>query len=76
MLLSYTDIFADNRDRTMIRAEMTTEHPASSYGQPVLVLEDGGALDLASWVFNDYQIEEATEDEVLALQDYLSKLSL
>jgi hypothetical protein len=74
MLLSYTDIFSESRDRTTVKAEMTTEHPASSYGQPVLVLEDGGALDLSSWIFGDYRIEEATKEEEQAVESYLSRI--
>jgi len=63
MILSYcNDILGDGR-RDRVRAEVTTNHPASSYGQPVIVLEDGGALDLASWVLCQYKVEDATEEE-------------
>ncbi len=35
----------------VVRATLTTEHPASSYGQPVPVAEDGGAFD--AWMIAD-----------------------
>lgn len=63
MILSYKDIFNPDAKRTRIKAEITTEHPASSYGQPVIVLPDGGALDLMSWVAMNYQVEKATKKE-------------
>lgn len=47
------------------RATLTTEHPASSYGQPVPVAEDGGAFD--AWMIADVRPvpelrERPTED--------------
>jgi hypothetical protein len=33
----------------VLPATLTTEHSASSYGQPVIVLEDGQAVD--SWQY-------------------------
>ena len=46
------------------RAKITTDHPASSYGQPVIVLEDGGAIDWISWVGLGYQVVKATQKEL------------
>ena len=63
MRLSYKDLFDQEAGRTQVEAEITTQHPASSYGQPVIVLEDGGALDLMSWVCMDYHVESATPKE-------------
>jgi hypothetical protein len=63
MILSYQDIFEEGSERQEIEAELTTEHPASSYGIPVIALPDGGALDLMSWVALDYRVVEATEAE-------------
>jgi hypothetical protein len=68
MLLSYQDFFDEEAGRTEVEAELTTEHSASSYGQPVIVLEDGGSLDLVSWVSMDYRVEEADNEERAALQ--------
>lgn len=42
MILSYHNLGEENRHR--MKAKITTEHSASSYGQPVIVLEDGGGL--------------------------------
>lgn len=67
MILKYTDIFRDNKVHR-IRARVTTDHSASSYGQPVIVLDDGGALDLASWVGLGYEVEKATKKELSALR--------
>ena len=64
MTLSYVvDPFGESDEREMVEAHLTTDHSASSYGQPVVVLPDGGALDLMSWVGCGYQIEEATDEE-------------
>lgn len=68
MILSYKDIFEPKAKRTRIKAEISTEHSASSYGKPVIVLPDGGALDLMSWVAMDYRVEKATKEEKLGLQ--------
>ncbi len=66
MILSYQGLF--NKKRTRVKATITTQHSASSYGRPVIVLEDGGALDLMSWVGCNYQVEMATKKERVALQ--------
>ena len=67
MLLSFRDLLSESKRRTRITAEVTTEHPASHYGQPVIVLPDGGALDLFSWVAMDYKLVRATKAEREAL---------
>ena len=67
MTLEYTDIFEDGKVHK-VKAKITSEHSASSYGQPVIVLEDGGALDLTSWVGLGYCVVEATEEEREALR--------
>jgi hypothetical protein len=68
MILSYQDIFEENAKRTRIKATITTEHSASSYGQPAIVLDDGGALDLMSWVSLGYRLEKATKKELEGLR--------
>jgi len=65
MILSYHDLGEEKRHR--MKAKITTEHSASSYGQPVIVLEDGGALDLFSWVSLGYQVIRASKKEREAL---------
>ena len=44
-------------------ARLTTDHAASSYGIPVLVLEDGTALGPFEAVVDGYAIGDATADE-------------
>jgi len=66
MILSYTDILG-NRKRHEIKATVTTDHPASHYGIPVIVLNDGNALDLQSWVMLGYQVVKASSKEKLLL---------
>lgn len=71
MLLSYVDLLGD-RERRTIEATVTTDHPASSYGIPVVVLPDGESLDVASWMLLNYQVEQATPEDVDALRRALS----
>jgi len=66
MKLSYHDLGHLKRHR--IKATVTTEHSASSYGQPVIVLGDGGALDLFSWVSLGYQVVRASKREMEGLR--------
>ena len=61
MILSYHDLRDLKRHR--IKARVTTDHSASSYGQPAIVLEDGGALDFFSWVSLGYQVVKASKKE-------------
>lgn len=70
MKLSYMDVLGDQK-RHEINATVTTDHPASSYGQPVIVLEDGDALDMPSWILLNYQIVEATPEEMELLKRVL-----
>ena len=58
MILSFRDLFKNSNKRTRIKAEITT-----SYGQPVIVLPDGGPIDLLSWVSLDYQVVRANKKE-------------
>ncbi len=62
MKLSYVNLFGDG-ERCNVEATITTDHPASSYGRPVIVTDDGLALDLVSWVGLNYQVVEATPEE-------------
>ena len=68
MILSYTDLFGlGNRRRREIKATVTSDHPVSHYGIPVIVLNDGNALDLQSWVMLGYQVVKASSKEKLLL---------
>ena len=48
-------------------AALTTDHAASSYGRPVLVIDTGDALGPADCLLADYRIIEASKDELHAL---------
>jgi hypothetical protein len=67
MILSYSNKIFGEKKRHRIKAEITTAHSASSYGMPVIVLEDGGALDLMSWVGLNYRVVRATKKEMAEL---------
>lgn len=73
MILQYTDIFQGGKIRK-IKAEITTEHSASSYGMPVVVLPDGHALDANSWVMLNYQIVSITKAEAPMMEKWLGNL--
>ncbi len=73
MILEYTDIL-DNGKAKRIKAEITTDHPASHYGLPVLVLADGQALDAESWVLLNYRIVNATQAEAPMMERWLKNL--
>lgn len=71
MKLSYVDLLGD-RERHEVDATVTTDHPASSYGIPVVVLADGEALDVQSWLILLYRVERATPEEFADLRLALS----
>lgn len=74
MKLSYIDLFGDGK-RHKIKAEITTEHPASSYGIPVIVLPDGGIVDLQSWISLNYSVEQISKKEEPLLKRVLENFS-
>jgi len=67
MILSYVDLFDKKRLQHRVKAIVTTNHPASHYGQPVVVLENGGTLDSFSWVAKRYRVLKASKKEMSAL---------
>lgn len=75
MKLSYLDLLGDGKRHT-IAATITTDHPLSSYGQPVILLDDGNPLDVASFVMLGYQVIEATPNEVELLKNVYSLIGL
>ena len=66
MILSYHNL--GEKDRHRMKAKITTEHSASSYGQPVIVLEEGEALDLFSWAALGYRVIRASAKEKTMLK--------
>ena len=75
MILQYTDIFNGGKIKK-IKAEITTYHPASSYGQPVLVLPDGQGLNAESWVLLNYKIVKITKKETPMMDKWLKNLNM
>jgi hypothetical protein len=67
MILSHTDLFDEKRLQHRIKATVTTNHPASHYGQPVVVVENGAALDSFSWITHRYRVLKASKKEISAL---------
>lgn len=67
MKLSYTDLITGKRKS--IKAKITKAHSASSYGQPVIVLQDSGPLDYNSATLLNYRIEQATAAERVLLAE-------
>ena len=62
MILQYTDIFSGGK-RKKIAATVTTEHPESHYGQPVVILQNGNLLDYQSWELMGYRLISCTKAE-------------
>lgn len=67
MILSYVDLFDKKRLQHRIKASVTTNHPASHYGQPVIILEDGKMLDSSTWTSHRYRVLKANKREISAL---------
>ena len=72
MTLQYTDIFTGKIRK--IRAEITTEHCASHYGIPAVVLPDGNALDAQSWVLLGYRVISLKKSELSPMQRWICNL--
>jgi len=75
MKLSYNDSPIEVIFRKRINATITTDHPLSSYGMPVILLEDGDPIDLTTWVICNYSVEEATPVESELLGKWLSQIA-
>jgi len=63
MTLVYTDLLGDSKTHR-VKATITTDHPASSYNQPVIVLEDGSGLNWESLMLLQYRVIKATRKEI------------
>ncbi len=75
MILSYVNASNEGK-RYQIHAKITTHHALSSYGQPVIILENGNLLELASWALMNYQVVKACKTEHELLEKWLSLLFL
>jgi len=67
VILTYTYFVDEKREGRHMKAEITTNHPGSYHGQPVIVLEDGEQLDPVSWITLGYKVVSADEAELAAL---------
>lgn len=77
MILSYKiDPFGSSEKRRRVRAKLTVEHSTSHYGQPAIVMPDGEALDLISWVECACRVEKASPRELASLKKILSSPAL
>lgn len=77
MTLSYNvDPFGSANKRAKVKVRITTHHSMSSYGQPVIVLPDGEALDLMSWIGCGYRVEAATATERVAIAKMFAVVGL
>lgn len=66
MILVYKDIFEGGK-KHRINANVSYESSQCHYGQPVIILPDGGAIDLISWVSLGYEVVRANKSEKLVL---------
>lgn len=73
MILQYTDIFSGGKMKK-IKGELTTEHCASSYGLPVVLLPDGGVLSAESWVMLGYKVVSLSQKEAPMMERWLKNL--
>jgi hypothetical protein len=69
------DLLGDGK-RHKMQATVTTDHPESHYGLPVVVIEDGKALDFGSWMLLDYQVVSADVQELDGLKRWLGLMSM
>lgn len=67
MILTYTAVLGDG-ERHTVNATVTTDHPSSSYGQPVVILADGEPIDSISWMLMQYSIQQCSQEEYDLLQ--------
>jgi hypothetical protein len=67
MILTYTYLIDETTESRRIKAEITTNHPDSRHGQPVIVLDDGEPLDPVSWITLGYKVVSADQVELAAL---------
>ena len=74
MHLSYRDILTDGQPIRRIRADITTDHPASHYNQPVIVLDDGNALDYQSWILLGYSIDKINKSEQPLMEQWINNM--
>lgn len=68
MKFAYVDLEGKTKTTS---ARITTNSSLSSYGQPVIVLEDGTPLDLMSYLALSFNLVEATRQEKQMFNNWL-----
>ncbi len=66
MILSYRGLQGSKRHR--IKAVLSTHHPASDHGQPIILLKGRNPVSLGSWVKLKYRVETASAKEQTVLE--------
>lgn len=74
MKISLADIF--DGETHLHNVEMTTNHPASSYGQPVMEFDDGKLCGADCWVLGAGRLVEATPTEAELFAKWKSMIEL
>jgi len=70
MLLEYTTL---DGEKHQVKASISYDHPACSYGQPVILVE-GEPLDMPSWILLGYRVIRANREELKALRKIYTQI--
>ena len=70
MLLEYTSL---DGEKHQVKASISYDHPACSYGQPVILVE-GEPLDMPSWILLGYRVVRAGKKEIERLRKIYAKI--
>lgn len=76
MIIEGYDLVRD--EAVTLTASMTTEHPCSSYGQPVMLIDewDGGVMSHANWVLIGARVIEISDDEIAQYKQWAQLFAL
>jgi hypothetical protein len=76
MKIQARDIFTG--EQVELTGHITTDHPASSYGLPVLVIEewDYEAMDLFNWTLSDCKVIDLTVEEAEDFRAWASQFPI
>lgn len=61
-----------------LTASLTTDHPASSYGQPVMVISewDGEAMSHQNWILAGCEVVDLPDDEAEDFKQWYSLIEV
>ena len=71
MILTYRN--PETKLYKKVAASITIKHAGSGYGQPLIVLSTGEAVDVLSWHLREYQVIDATQQERHLLSEILNR---